>query len=52
MNLETVPEIKDAIEEILLWKLKNSDDECFNLTERKIAEALSTGLQKFIPSLT
>lgn len=45
MNL---PDNKDAIEQILLWKLKNSDNECFNLTERKIAESLNEHMTPFL----
>ena len=48
MNLETLPENKDAIEQILLWKLKNSDNECFNLTEQKIAESLKEHMTPFL----
>ncbi len=48
MNLETMPENKDAIEQILLWKLKNSDNQCFNLTLPKIAESLKEHMTPFL----
>lgn len=48
VDAEELEENKEAIEQILLWKLKNSDDESFNLTEQKIAESLKKHMAPFL----
>jgi hypothetical protein len=45
---EVFEENKKAIEEILLWKLKNCDDKIFNLTEQEIAESLKKHMIPFL----
>ncbi len=48
MDPETGRENKDAIEQILLWKLKNSNTKDFNLTEQKIANSLNEHMTPFL----
>lgn len=48
LDSEAFEENKSAIEKILLWKLKNCDDNFFNLTEQKIAISLKNHMMPFL----
>ena len=48
LDSEVFEKNKNAIEKILLWKLKNCDDNFFNLTEQKIAKSLKNHMVPFL----